>query len=126
MSTNHRERLERVVDKALKEAALGEPYGFAVSGPGVWPLVEQDQDGQPRPVPPGPAWFVLVTIRAAGLGEPDIGNGFPVPGVLPRDADFQTVARGLLARCRAERDNANATALQAAGPSMKLSDRPKP
>src|SRR5690242_6316147 len=98
---------------------MGEPFGFAVSGPSIWPLI--GPDGQPAP--PGPAWFVLVTIRATGLGEPDIGNGFPVPGILPSDADMQAVAQALLARCRRERDQGDASALRAAGapvgPSMK-------
>lgn len=124
MSTNHRERLERVVDKALKQAAMGEPYGFTVSGPAIWPL----KDGQGNDIPPGPAWFVLVTIRA-GLTEPDIGNGFPIPGILPNDQDFEVVARALLAKNRQERDNDNAAALGLAagapeGPSMSLADKP--
>lgn len=120
MSIGHQKRIERVVDDALKQAAMGESYGFAVSGPSIWPLI----DPAGNQVPPGPAWFVLVTIRATGVGEPDIGNGFPVPGILPSEENFRNVAQALLARCRAERDQGNAQALQAAGPSMKLSERP--
>jgi hypothetical protein len=110
------------VKAALKEAAMGEPFGFAINGPGVWPLI----DNQGQQAPPGPAWFVLVTIRAAGVGDPDIGNGFPVPGVLPEDEAFRAVAKGLLERCRREREQGNRKVLAAVGegPSMKLSDRP--
>lgn len=120
MSVNHRERLECIVDKTLKMAAVGEPYGFAVNGPAIWPL--QQTDGSPAQ--PGPAWFVMVTIRSAGLGEPDIGNGFPVPGILPDDEHFRTIATALLERCRQERDQKNAEAFAAAGPSMKLTEKP--
>jgi hypothetical protein len=124
MTVEHRARLEGVVKAALKEAAMGEPFGFAVNGPGVWPLL----DGQGNPAQPGPAWFVLVTIRPTGVGEPDIGNGFPIPGVLPEDEAFRQVAKGLLERCRTEREQGNRKVLAAVGegPSMKLSDRPTP
>jgi hypothetical protein len=122
VTVEHRARLEGVVKAALKEAAMGEPFGFAVNGPGVWPLI----DNQGQQAPPGPAWFVLVTIRPTGVGEPDIGNGFPVPGVLPEDEAFRAVAKGLLERCRREREQGNRKVLAAVGegPSMKLSDRP--
>ena len=124
MSIEHRARLEGVVKAALKEAAMGEPFGFAVTGPAIWPLI----DNEGNPAKPGPAWFVLVTIRATGVGEPDIGNGFPIPGVLPRDEDFRFIAKAMLERCRQEREQKAAGVLAAAGvpqgPSMKLSDRP--
>lgn len=122
MSIGHQARLEGVVKTALKEAAMGEPFGFAVTGPAIWPL----KDGQGNDVGPGPAWFVLVTIRASGLGEPDIGNGFPVPGILPKDEDFRYVAKGLLDLNRKQRDEGNQNVIDALGegPSMKLSDRP--
>lgn len=119
MSVDHTERIKGVVKAALKQASMGEAFGFAVHGPSIWPF--RGPDG--TVVGQGPAWFVVVTIRA-GLGEPDIGNGFPVPGILPEDEAFRTVATGLLERDRRERDATNAKALQAAGPSMKLSERP--
>jgi hypothetical protein len=121
VSTDHHERLKGVVKTALKEAAMGEPFGFVVSTPGIWPV----KDDQGQDVGAAPGWFIVVTIRGAGLGEPDIGNGFPVYGVLPNDDDFRNVARRLLERCRQERDSINVKALQAVGPSMKLSERPK-
>ena len=121
MSVDHHERIKGVVKAALKDASIGEPFGFAVTPASIWPLV----DNEGKPLGPGPAWFVTVTIRGAGLGEPDIGNGFPVPGILPSDDHFRQVATGLLERCRQERDATNLAAIQAAGPSMKLSERPK-
>lgn len=104
MSTNHRERLERVVDKALddarKEAGILEKPGFAISGPSIWPI--RNEQGQPTGES-APAWFVTVTIKSTGIGEPDIGNGFPVYGILPEDKHFQSVAVGLLGKCLEER-----------------------
>ena len=108
MSTNHHERIEKLVDKALKQAAMGERYGFSVSTPSLWPVL--NQQGQPTGQS-APAWFVMVTIPDTAVGEPDIGNGFPVYGVLPDDEDFRKVAIGLLDRCRGDRDKANASAL---------------
>lgn len=120
MSANHRERIERVVDKALKEAAMGEPYGFVISPPAFWPFLgpKGQVTGQ------GPAWFVVVTIRATALTEPDIYQGHPVPGFLPIDDDFRTVAQELLKLCLKERATKDAQAF-AAGPSMKLTERPR-
>ena len=120
MSVDHHERIKGVVKTALKEACMGEPFGFSVSPASVWPLVGP----QGEQLGPGPAWFVIVTIRGAGLGEGDIVAYFPVPGILPNDADFRTVATGLLERCRQERDKTNLAAFQASGPSMSLKDRP--
>lgn len=114
MSTDHHERIARIVDRALKEAALGEPYGFTVSGPSAWPQYAQTPDGKQAMAGLAPAWFVLVTIRA-GLGEPDIGNGFPIPGVLPEDELFRQVATGLLEKCRQERDAVNGQAMKQLG-----------
>ena len=126
MSVDHHERIKGVVKAALKEACMGEPFGCAVTPPSVWPVpvAPPEREGEPPVTQNMPAWFVLVTIRA-GLGEPDIGNGFPVPGVLPTDEHFRQVATQLLERNRRERDATNLAAMQAAGPSMKLSERPK-
>jgi hypothetical protein len=46
--------------------------------------------------------------------------------VLPEDEAFRAVAKGLLERCRREREQGNRKVLAAVGegPSMKLSDRP--
>lgn len=123
MSVNHVKRLEGVVNAALKEKAMGEPYGFSINGPAVWPLV--NNEGQP--VGPGPGWFVLVTIRATGLTDPDIGNGFPIPGILPSDADFKIVAQAMFDKCVKDRDAQDNAIVKALGegPSMKLSERPK-
>jgi hypothetical protein len=121
MSVDHAKRIYKICDDALNQAAMGESDGLVVSTPAIWPLI----DGEGKPVGPGPAWFVLVTIRSTGLGESDVGNGFPVPGFLPRDEDFRFVARGLLDKCRQERDAKNLEAFKAAGPSMSLKDRPK-
>jgi hypothetical protein len=127
MGTRHLQRVEKIVDDHLKRVAMGEPYGFAVNGPGVWPLL----DAEGKPAPPGPAWFVLVTIKSSLVGHPDIGNGFPIPGILPEDENFRQVAEGLFKRNQRERDQqmeqaklaAFATANQ--GESMSLADRPK-
>lgn len=122
MSIKHQERIERIVDKALKEAAMGEPYGYAVEFCFA-PAMVNTPEG-PKPIgDPTPCWFIIVTIRA-GLTEPDVGNGFPVFGILPSDEDFRVVARALLERCRQDRHEGNAKVLQAFGPSMKLSERP--
>lgn len=114
MSTNHRERIERVVDKALKEKALGEPYGFSVAGQSIWPI--HDEQGNPTgEVAPG--WFIAVTIRATGLGEPDLGQGFPVYGIMPEDVHFINVAQRLFDRCieeRQKKDTADTLAAAAA------------
>lgn len=95
---DHTQRLTGVVKGALKEAAMGEAVGYAVSF-GYWP--QTDQTG--NVVGMGPAWFVFVSIRN-GLDPEPIGNGFPVHGLLPPDDAFVQVARGLLERCRQERD----------------------
>lgn len=125
MSINHRERIEGVVKTALKEKAMGEPFGFVLSPPSVWPFMDQmgNQVGQ------GPAWFITVTIRSDALGEPDIWSGFPVPGILPADEDFKRVATGLLENCLQQREQKKAAVLQAvgavpSGPAMKLTDKP--
>lgn len=126
MGTRHQQRLEKVVDDHLRKVAMGEQYGYAVTGPGVWPLL----DGNGNPAPPGPAWFVLVTIPSRLVGAPDIGNGFPIPGVLPEDENFRQVAEGLLRRNQRERDEqfeqSKLAAFAAAnqGESMSLADRP--
>ena len=127
MSVDHHERIKGVVKAALKEACMGEPFGFAVTPASVWPIPVKPpaRDDLPPETADMPAWFVLVTIRGAGLGEPDIGNGFPVAGILPPDEHFRQIATQLLERCRRERDATNLKAMQAAGPSMSLSERPK-
>lgn len=112
MSVNHLTRVTGLVKAALKEAALNEPHGFSVSQTFVYPV---DQNGVPqRDQPMLPGWFVLVTIRNSGLGEPDIGNGFGIPGVMPEDAIFKTVAQSLFARCRKDRDDKQGNELKAA------------
>ena len=95
MSTDHTRRLYRAADDALRKAAMGEPYGLAVEftfapvmGPG----------GQPTGL--GPAWFVIVTIRSPIVGEPDLGHGIPVHGVLPAEQTMAEVAVDLLKLCR--------------------------
>lgn len=121
MSVDHHERIKGVVKTALREAAAGEPFGFVVCTPAIWPM--KNEKGEDVGI--APAWFVVVTIRGAGLGEPDIGNGFPVYGILPNDEDFRTVATQLLERNRRERDQVNMKAMREAGPSMSLKERPK-
>lgn len=99
MSVNHTDRYEGVVKAALKEAALGEAFGFAVSF-GYWPL--KDLAGNDLGM--GAGWFIFVSIRGGGIGEPDEGNGFPVPGLLPPDELVRNVAASLLNKCRDDRD----------------------
>lgn len=110
MSINHRERVERVVDKALKEAALGEPYGFWVA-PGHWPYIDLATG---KEVGNGPALWITVTIRATGLGDPDLGKGYALPGVLPEDADIQFVAVGLFKGLLMDRERRDVMAVEQA------------
>ena len=104
MSINHRERVERVVDKALddarKEAGVLEKPSFCVGGPSIWPV--RNEKGEPTGQM-SPAWFIVVTLKSGTLGEPDIGNGFPVYGIMPEDQHFEGIARGLLAKCLQEK-----------------------
>jgi hypothetical protein len=120
---DHNERIKGVVKTALKQKAMGEPFGFVVAPPSVWPFMDQmgNQVGQ------GPAWFLVVSIRSDAVGEPDIWTGFPVPGILPADEDFTRVATGLLENCLQQREVKKQAILQAVGvgPSMKLSEKPQ-
>lgn len=97
MSVDHVQRINGVVKAALKEVALGEPYGFAVTPPAIWPII--GPNGQV--VGQGACWFVVVSIRD-GL-DPDISDGFVVPGFLPTDDDFRMVAQELFKKCKAQR-----------------------
>lgn len=121
---DHNERVKGVVKTALKEVAMGEPFGFVVSPPSVWPFL----DAMGNQVGQGPSWFVVVTIKNDAVGEPDIWAGFPVPGIFPDDAQFVKTAQGLLEQCRQQREKAKQAVLAAvgeSGPSMKLTDKPK-
>lgn len=111
MSVEHDARLRGVVKNALKDAAMGEPFGSFVTFTFA-PQFAQGPDGSAVPVGLAPAWFILVTIRATGLGEPDIGNGRSVYGVLPSDAEIAEAAVSLLGECRKERDDTTAKTLQ--------------
>lgn len=98
MSVDHVQRINGVVKAALKEVAVGEPFGFAVSPPAIWPVI--GPNGQV--VGQGACWFVVVSIRD-GL-DPDISDGFVVPGFLPTDDDFRDVAKKLFEGCKAQRE----------------------
>lgn len=117
MSVNQTQRVEGVVKGALKEVALNEPFGFAVSGPSHWPFI--NEEGQI--VGMGPGWCVLVTIRAANPGEEDFGRCRPLPGVLPTDEEFRTAAVGLLESCREERAQQRDDDLAKARAAFRLS-----
>lgn len=113
MAIDHTERIKGVVKAALKEAAMGEPFGcFA-----AFCFAPQYAQVAGKSVMAGiaPAWFVTVTIRNTGLGQPDIGNGKAVYGILPDDAILSASAVELLADCRTERDQMNAQSLQQVG-----------
>lgn len=97
MSNDHSTRLWKVCNDALLKASLGEPYGVAVEFTFA-PFV----NGEGMVVGLEPAWFVIVTIRSPLVGEPDIGHGIPVFGVMPSDKTFREIATGLLDQCRQE------------------------
>ena len=105
MSTEHSPRIHRVINAALKTAAMGEPYGFFAEY--VFAPV-RDKDG--IIIDLAPAWFVLVTIKSPLIGEPDLGHGFPVYGVLPTDDAFRETAVNLLALARQEASTKHAMA----------------
>lgn len=108
MSIDHTSRIEGVVKGALKEAALGEPFGYHLSF-GYWPA--QDQNGQVMGA--GPAWFLCVTIRN-GLAREPIANGAPLHGLLPPDEAFAALSRRLIETARAAREQAEAQDMAAA------------
>jgi hypothetical protein len=101
MTTDHGRRIYKLVDDELKKNAMGEPYGLVVE---FCFAPQRNQEGVI--VDMFPAWFVTVTTRATGIGEPDIGNGVPVPGIMPNDDLFRQAARWLLEKNRTDRDGA--------------------
>lgn len=104
MSVNHQKRLEGVINEAVKKVALTEPFGYAVSFTFAPPI---DQDGTPiQGVPLVPSWWVFVSIRNSLVGQPDLGNGFAINGVLPPDDAFRFVAAGLFQKCMKDREKA--------------------
>jgi hypothetical protein len=115
VSINHAQRLEGVVKGALKDAALNEPFGYAVCGPSIWPLVSPEG----KEIGPGAAWLVMVSIRNTNPGEGDIWHAFPIPGMLPDDESFRNVARGLLEQCRETRDQKRGSELDQARAAFK-------
>lgn len=106
MAVDHTARLNGVVKAALKEAAMGETFGYFVTFTFA-PMYAEGPNGERMVVGLGPAWFVFVTIRGAGLTDPDIGKGRAVEGgVLPDDEPFRDLAVTLLEECREERGQA--------------------
>lgn len=95
---DHTPRINGVVKNAVKEAALGEPAGYVVSF-GYWPILDP-QTGQNLGT--GPAWVVVVTMKSPIVGAADLDAVFAIPGAVPPDDQFQAIARGLVANCRAQ------------------------
>lgn len=97
------------VKGALKEAAMGEPYDFHVNGPSIWDF----KDEQGRIVGREPAWFIEVAIRA-GLNQPDLCRGLPIPSIAPPVELFKQAAVDLLEKLRQDRDQQQNNELAAA------------
>lgn len=109
MSVNHHDRIEGIVKGVLKEAAMGEPFGYSVSF-GYWPLLGPKGE----PVGMGAAWMIAVSVRGTSPGDEDIVTPFPVPGFLPPDEAIRNTAAGLLEQCRKDRSQAQSAELAAA------------
>jgi hypothetical protein len=112
VSVNHQKRIEGLVDQALKEVAIKEPYGYVVSMTFAPPV---DGDGSPMMNKPHvPSWWLFVSIRNNLVGQPDIGNGFAINGLMPPDQVFRYVAQGLFHKCLQDKDKQQEGSLAAA------------
>lgn len=98
------QHVEGVVRDQLAKACVAQAIdksetGYAVGGLGQLTIIGTNQ-GQTIL----PAWTVLLTLRHTLLGQEPVAESYPVPGVLPSDADFRTVVDHLLAMLVATRD----------------------
>lgn len=108
---DHYERIKHVVRDALKQAAMGEPFGMVLSPPAIWPHL----DAQGKVLGPGAAWFIIVSIRDdSEIGAPDLSDGYIVSGFLPKDDHFREVATAILEKLRQERERRRAAMVQQA------------
>lgn len=92
------QRLTEIVRDEIKKVALRDDVGFAIS-----------QGFAPVPQPGGgmglgPCWLVTVTLRNPLLGNPDIAQCAPIPGVMPPEQAFRVTVSALLDGCRSDRD----------------------
>lgn len=123
---DHSSRIRGTVKAALKEAAMGEPFGYFVEFT-YCPTPVKLPNGTIEPVgPPLAAWFIGVSIRATGVGDPDVVDGWPVYGFVPSDEELREIAAGVLERARRKREGQNAAIMAAMpqGETMNLKDRP--
>ena len=106
-ATNHRTRLDGVVKAAVMQTGFGESFGYYV-------------ECSIMPTPQGlqPGWLIGVSIRD-GLADEPIALAAPLPGLLPPDDQFRTMAQALLSQCRDERDRRNAAAVEGADKELK-------
>lgn len=99
-----------VVKAALKEASMGEPFDFHVSGPAMWDF----RNDQGEVVARDPGWFVIVSIRNSNPGEPDLGRGLPIPSITPPAEMFKAAAVALMEKLRQDRDQKQGSELDQA------------
>ena len=91
-------RLREIFGAELKKLALGDTVGYAVDGPQYVP--------SPQGITMG--WVIMVSLKHNMLiGQPDIGVGCPVMGVLPPDEVFRKGAEYILDEARKLRQEAN-------------------
>jgi len=91
------QHVEGVVRDQLAKACVVQgldksEVGYAVGGLGQLTIVGTQQGQMVLP-----AWTLLLTLRHTLLGQEDVAESYPVPGVLPSDADFRTVVDRALA-----------------------------
>jgi hypothetical protein len=95
-------RITGIVKGEVKKRALNLPAGYFV-GPAFGPVPVQGQAGQMQL---GPVWVVTVTMANPLLGQTDIAQSVPIPGVLPPDEAFRVITGKLFESCLAEYDKA--------------------
>jgi hypothetical protein len=119
---DHGQRVNGLVKGSLKKYALakGASVGFNVVQ-GFGPIVGPDS----QIIGTGPVWFVTVTLKNPIIGQRDISHMFPIPGTMPSDHVFESVARDLLNECLDDESKLmSGNRLPTVGEVMSLNDRP--
>jgi hypothetical protein len=98
------QHVEGVVRDQLAKACVTQAVdksevGYSVGGLGQLTIIGTNQGQVVLP-----AWTLLVTLRHTLLGQEDVAESYPVPGVLPSDADFRSVVDHALAEVVATRN----------------------